>query len=336
MACAKSRHGADAPARKHLLLRADVEDAFEIDEAADEIGDAPNRLAIDDGHLAGAGCDHVHRDVGRRFRAAEHHDLASLGERGVGVVRGVQDFSALRSEAILARKAKRLRLAELAGADGNEIKILAGRAGRRRQFQRPARLAVGPPAHRAHAGPKAHQAVEPMVVRIVGKIGVDLRPFRPFRVGVRHGLVGVAIEVLWTLRLHIRIGTRRIPDAAETAGLLHDGDLVSMPRECLCCCEPGHAGADHANLLWADHVIFLSMLQAAVIDRASRVRRLSENASRGGLSRSPLAAESPLHARPKCARPRPDRSGYEACRTTPRASASVKPRTARAPACRIC
>src|SRR5580700_3858468 len=115
------RQRADAPACKHLFLGADVEDALEVDEAADEVGYAPYRLAVDDRDLASARVDGVDRDVGRRFRAAEHHHLAPSGERGIVIARGVQDLPALRLEGVFAWKAQRLRFVELSGADHDEV-----------------------------------------------------------------------------------------------------------------------------------------------------------------------------------------------------------------------
>ena len=168
----------------------------------------------------------------------------------------MQDLPALRLEGVFARKAQCLRLAELSGADRDEVEILAGLAVRSFKFQRPAGLAIGPAIHRDHTGLEAHRAIEPMAARIVGEIGVDLRTLGPFRIGIRHRLVGVAIEVLGALRLHVRIGTRGIPDSADISALLDDGDLVPVRGKRFRRCQARHSGADHANLLWAYHVIF--------------------------------------------------------------------------------
>ena len=92
------RHRADAPAPEHLLLGADVEDALEVDQTADEVGNAPHRLAKHERDRARAGVDGVDGNVGRRFRTAEHDDPASLGDHGIVVFRRMQDAPALRLE----------------------------------------------------------------------------------------------------------------------------------------------------------------------------------------------------------------------------------------------
>src|SRR2546430_15796304 len=84
-------------------------------------------------------------------------------------------------------------------------------------------------------------------------MGVHLRTLRPFRIGGRHRLVGVAIEILRALGLHVRIGTRRLPDAAEITAALDDRDLMSARGEGFCSGQTGYAGADDANLFLPDH-----------------------------------------------------------------------------------
>src|SRR4029079_11779997 len=138
-----ARERTDAPASKHLLLRADVEDTLEVDETANEVRYAPYRLAVNEGHLAGAGADSVHGDVGGGVRAAEHHDPAPLRQRRIVIGGRMHDPAALRLEGVFARQVQGLRLGELSGADGNKVELLAAGPVRRCQFQRPARLAVG-------------------------------------------------------------------------------------------------------------------------------------------------------------------------------------------------
>ena len=61
-------------------------------------------------------------------------------------------------------------------------------------------------------------------------------------------LVGVAVELLRALGLHVRIGSRRLPDAAEIGTALDDGDAVAVAGKRLCRGKPGDAGADHADM----------------------------------------------------------------------------------------
>src|SRR3984957_12644877 len=82
---------------------------------------------------------------------------------------------------------------------------------------------------------------------------MNLRSLRPFRIGVRHRLVGIAIEILRALGLNFRIGSRRLPDAAKIAAAFEDGHLVSASAECCCRGKPGDAGTDDAHILLLDH-----------------------------------------------------------------------------------
>src|ERR1700747_196405 len=107
-----------------------------------------------------------------------------------------------------------------------------------------------------------------MTARIVRKIGMNLRALRPFWIGIWHCLVCVAMELLGTLCLHVGVSTRRVPDAAEVRTLLDDGHLVAVPGKRLCCRQSRYAGADHANLFWAHHVILLCLARTALSDRA--------------------------------------------------------------------
>ena len=120
-----ARHRAEVPAAEHFFLGADIENALEVDQAADEVGNPPDRFAIDQRHFAGAGIDGIDRDVGGGFRAAEHDDLLSLDDGGIGVLRRMQDRAAGRLEGVFAGVADRLAFIELAGADGDEVKFLA-------------------------------------------------------------------------------------------------------------------------------------------------------------------------------------------------------------------
>ena len=132
----------EAPAAKHFLLGADVENALEVDQPADEVGDAPDRFAIDHRYFAGAGIDGIHRDIGRGFRAAEHHDLPVFDRGGIGMLSRMQDLSARRLEGIFTGVADGLTFIELAGADRNEVEFLRGNfAVWIFDFQRPARQA---------------------------------------------------------------------------------------------------------------------------------------------------------------------------------------------------
>jgi len=151
-------------------------------------------------------------------------------------------------------KVEFIRVVELSRANCDEIEILVGLADRRFQFECPAGLAVASALHSDDGSAEAHQAIEAMAAGIIGKISMDLRPLRPLGIRGRHGLVGVAVEVLRALGLNIGIGAGRIPDAAEIGSLLHDRDRVPLCGKRLACGEPGNAGADHANLLLADHL----------------------------------------------------------------------------------
>src|SRR5262249_31708563 len=130
-------------------------------------------------------------------------------------------------------------------------------------LQRPARLAVVRAAHRDDGRLQSQQAIEAVTSRIIREIGVDLRPLRPLRAGIRHRLVGVAIKLLSALRLPVRLGAGRVPARAEISTLLDNGPLVTPRGESLRRRKTGDAGADNANLLWADHVSFLSAVASA-------------------------------------------------------------------------
>jgi hypothetical protein len=88
---------------------------------------------------------------------------------------------------------------------------------------------------------------------VVGQVGMNLRPFRPFRIGIRHGLVGESIEILGALGLHLGVGPGRLPDVAKVAAAFEDRDPVSAGGECLCGDKPGDAGANDTNVLLLDH-----------------------------------------------------------------------------------
>jgi hypothetical protein len=57
------------------------------------------------------------------------------------------------------------------------------------------------------------------------------------------------------LGLNIGIGSRRLPDAAEVAAPLDNGDAMPARRKSFRRGKPGHTGADDANLLLPDHEI---------------------------------------------------------------------------------
>ena len=250
----KSRERPDAPAAEHLFLGAGVEDALEVDQAADEVGTPPHRPAIDQGDVTGAGIDGVNGDIGGRFRTSEHDDLASLRDGGIVVLGRVQNPPALSLESILAGVAYGLRLVELARADRDEVVVLLRNvAVRTAEIHSPTRPRLGTAVHLKNCGVEANQTIDPVVARVVSEIGVNLRPARPFGIRRRHRLVGVAVKVLRALGLQIGIGSRGLPDTADIAAALDNSDLMSPRQERFRRSQPGNAGADDANSLLFNH-----------------------------------------------------------------------------------
>src|ERR1700721_1108506 len=92
-----------------------------------------------------------------------------------------------------------------------------------------------------------------MFAGILAQIGMNLRSLGPLRIGVRHRLVRIAIEILGALGLHVRIGSCRLPDPAEIAAAFEDGHLMSAGAESLGCDEPGDACSNHTHILLLDH-----------------------------------------------------------------------------------
>jgi hypothetical protein len=82
---------------------------------------------------------------------------------------------------------------------------------------------------------------------------MDLRALRPLRIGFRHRLVSIAIEILRALGLNVGVRSRRIPHAAEVTAALDDGHPVSTLRKRLASGEAGYTGANNANVLLLDH-----------------------------------------------------------------------------------
>jgi hypothetical protein len=121
------------------------------------------------------------------------------------------------------------------------------------QIEPPAGAGIGAAIHLHHGRIEADSTEEIVIFCVLGEIGVDLRTLRPFRIGIRHRLVGVPIEIFRTLRLHLGIGARRLPDAAEIAAAFHDRDLMSARGEGFCSGQTGYAGADDTNLFLPDH-----------------------------------------------------------------------------------
>ena len=130
---------------------------------------------------------------------------------------------------------------------------LTGAAVRPAQIEPPARRGIGPAIHLRHGRVETDRAEKIIVLGVFSQIGVDLRPLRPFRIGIRHRLVGVTIEILRALRLHLGIGPRRLPDPAEIAAALDNRDLMSARGEGFCGREPRYTGADDTNLFLPDH-----------------------------------------------------------------------------------
>ena len=151
--------------------------------------------------------------------------------------------------AFFAGQAERLGLVELPGTNRDKIEIFVTDAAvRPPQIEPPARRGIGPAIHLHHGRVEADRAEEIVVLGVLGQIGVDLRTLRPFRIGIRHRLVGVTIEILRALRLHLGIGPRRLPDATEIAAALDDRDLMPARGEGFCGRESGYAGANDADL----------------------------------------------------------------------------------------
>jgi hypothetical protein len=175
------------------------------------------------------------RNIGCGFGAAEHDDFLSPDGGGVSVLRRMQDDAAGRLEGFFTGMADRLAFIELAGADCDEVKLLACDAAIGiPDLQRPARQARIPARHADDGGIEAHPLRQAVVPGVVSQIGMNLRSLGPFRIGVRHGLVGVPIEILRALGLDFRIGSRRLPDAAKIAAAFEDCHLVSASAECFC------------------------------------------------------------------------------------------------------
>ena len=107
--------------------------------------------------------------------------------------------------------------------------------------------------HADHGGVEPQPLQQAVVLGVVVQIGMNLRTLGPFRIGVRHRLVGVAIEILWALGLNVGIGARRLPDPAEIARAFEDRHLVSARAECLGRDQAGDTGTDNTNILLLDH-----------------------------------------------------------------------------------
>ena len=235
-------------------------------------GNPPHRLAVNECHFGGAGIDRIDRDVGRRFRAAEHDDLASFGDLRIVVLRRVHDAPALRLERLFAGQAERLGLIELPRAYGDEIEVfVTDTAVRPPQVEPPARPGIGATIHLQHGRVEADRTEEVVIPCVLREIGVDLRALRPLRIGFRHRLVGVTVEILRALRLHLGIGPRRLPDAAEIAAALDNRDQMTARGESLRRREPRYAGADDTNLFSPDHDNVSS--KDRLRDRRMRIQR---------------------------------------------------------------
>ena len=213
---------------------------------------------------------------------------------------------------VFAGQAERLGLVELPGTYCDEIEVfVTGAAVRPAQIEPPARLGIGPAIHLRHGRVEADRAEKIIVLGVFGQIGVDLRPLRPFRIGIRHRLVGVTIEILRALRLHLGIGSRRLPDAAEIAAALDNRDLMSARGEGFCGREAGNTGADDANLFLPDH----DNSPAGIGPRTRGLNALRFPAQLPGgcgAIRWPRAAKSSPRAAPRSGPPPLGRSDCEA------------------------
>ncbi len=91
------------------------------------------------------------------------------------------------------------------------------------------------------------------MLRIGAQIGEDLGPRRPFRIGGRHRHVAEGVDVLRRLGLHVGIGARRLPHAAEIRAALQHRDPVTALAEGLGGGEPADARPDDAHVGLRDH-----------------------------------------------------------------------------------
>ena len=154
---------------------------------------------------------------------------------------------------ILTGMADDVLFGKLPGADGDKIRILSPDMAACGQCQGPARFAIAAPGHGLHGGIQAKQPGQIMFGGIGLQIGMDLRALGPFGIVGGHRVIGVAIQVLGRLGLHIGIRPRQIPHAAEIAAALKPHNAVALFIERLGRCQPADPAANDGNPFAIDH-----------------------------------------------------------------------------------
>ena len=110
-----------------------------------------------------------------------------------------------RDKIILSGVCDNVLFGKLARTDGDKIEVLRPFMTSSLDCQRPTRFTVCTSFHCLDRGIEAKQTRCLMLVRIGMQIGMDLGAFGPFRVIVRHRMIGIAIQIFWRLGLHVRI-----------------------------------------------------------------------------------------------------------------------------------
>ena len=239
-------------------------------EAADEVGDPPDRFAVDQRHFAGAGIDGIDRDVGGGFRAAEHDDLLPLddgGHRCSSAECRIPPPAALKASSPGWLSVWRSLNWPVQTATKSNSSSVTAPSGFRISSVQPGRPRTAA-RHADDGGVEPQPLQQAVVPGVVGQIGMNLRSLGPFRIGVRHRLVGIAIEILRALGLNVGIGTRRLPDAAEIAAASRGSSPCVRARRMSCRGKPGDAGTDNTHVLLLDHGPALLVRRSAVCEVA--------------------------------------------------------------------
>ena len=142
---------------------------------------------------------------------------------------------------------------KLARADRDEVEIPGPGLACCFQRQCPAGFPVRAAVHRQDVGVQLEQPRELVFVGVGMQVHVDLRSLGPFRIVVRQGQVRIAVQLLRRLGLHVRIGPRQFPDAAEIVTAFKTDDAVAAFVEGLGSRKTAHAAADDGDSLSVDH-----------------------------------------------------------------------------------
>src|SRR5258708_10422164 len=207
------------------------------------------------------------------------------------MLRGMKFSPACGLEIVFARNAQGPSFVELACANSDEIEVFLGGAGIGiSNLQRPAGQTGVATRHANYRGVEAHTRHQSMVFGVVGQISMNLRPIRPFRVGVRHWLVGISIEIFGALGLHFGIGTCGLPDTTKIAATFEYSYIVPARFEYLCCVKACNACAADANILLLDHDPLLIRMQRHRLPRETFERYIHANLTGKGYCAHRLVA----------------------------------------------